>query len=245
MDRPHSSSHSGADTGMVSGLKRVASEAPEDGLTLGELSSALGDRAFGMVLFVLALPVCLPFLYGIPQIVALPMLALSAQMALGKSAPWLPSAMASRRLSKQSLETTARGAQRWFGWIEDFATPRLRFLSGRIAERLIGVMFCLFCLSILVPLPLTNTTPGVALVIASLGLINRDGLLVLGGLILGTAWIIVLYGGLIILGPTFVDLLTDLIRMVIREGFWAIAALGVAGLLGLAGLYLWRRSKRR
>lgn len=229
---------------MVSGLKRVAAEAPEEGLTLGALTSALGDRAFGMVLFVLALPVCLPFLYGVPQIVALPMLALSAQMVMGRSAPWLPSAMASRRLSKQSLETTARGAERWFGWIENFATPRLSFLSGRTAERLIGVMFCLFCLSILVPLPLTNTTPGIALVIASLGLINRDGLLVLGGLILGTGWIIILYGGLILLGPAFIELFTDLLRTVIREGVWAIAALGVAGVLAIAGLYFWRRRKR-
>ncbi|MCH8522524.1 exopolysaccharide biosynthesis protein [Glycocaulis sp.] len=238
-------SHDSPDHGMVSGLKRVAAEAPAEGLTLGELSGALGERAFGMVLFVLALPVCLPFLYGVPQIVALPMLALSAQMALGRSAPWLPARMASRRLSKESLEKTARGAERWFGWIEDFATPRLAFLSGRIAERVVGFMFCLFCLSVLVPLPLTNSTPGVALVVASLGLINRDGLLVLAGLLLGTAWIVVLYGGLIILGPAFVDLLTDLIRTVIREGFWAIAALGVLGLLGLAGLFFWRRSRRR
>ncbi|MFN3835009.1 MAG: exopolysaccharide biosynthesis protein [Glycocaulis sp.] len=239
------STHDSLDRGMVSGLRRVAEAAPPEGLTLGELSSALGDRAFGMVLFVLALPVCLPFLYGVPQIVALPMLALSAQMALGRSAPWLPSGMAARRLSKASLETTARGAGRWFGWIEDFATPRLGFLSGRIAERLVGFMFCLFCLSVLVPLPLTNTTPGIALVVASLGLINRDGLLVLAGLLLGTAWIIILYGGLILLGPAFVDLLTDFIRTLIREGFWAIAALGAAGILGLAVIYLWRRGRRR
>ncbi len=238
-------SHDSTGYGMVSGLKRLAENAPENGLTLGELSTGLGERAFGMVLLVLALPVCLPFLYGVPQIVALPMLALSAQMAMGRSAPWLPAGLAARRLSRESLERTARGAERWFGWLEAFAAPRLAFLSGPLAERAAGVMFCLFCLSVLVPLPLTNTTPGIALVVASLGLINRDGLLVLAGLVLGTVWVVVLYGGLIVLGPAFLDLLSDLVRTVLREGFWAIAALGMMAALGLAGIYLWRRGRKR
>ena len=90
-------------TGMVSRLEAIAAEAPEDGLTLGELTARLGEQAFGVVLFVLAVPVCMPFLYGIPQIVSLPMLAICAQMALGREALWLPARFAARRLTKEDL----------------------------------------------------------------------------------------------------------------------------------------------
>lgn len=232
-------------TGMVSRLETIAGNAPDDGLTLGELTEQLGEQAFGVVLFVLAVPVCMPFLYGIPQIVALPMLAICAQLAMGRETLWLPERFAARRLSRADLVRTAQGAKKWFGWIENFAAPRLAFLSGPIAHRIAGVMFCLFCLSILVPLPLTNTTPGVALALAALGLINRDGLLVLGGVIIGTGWIIILYGGLIILGPAFIEMLIDLIRRALDEGVWAIVLLGLLGLAALAGIVAWRRRQQR
>lgn len=232
-------------TGMVSRLEAIAADAPEDGLTLGELTERLGEQAFGVVLFVMAVPVCMPFLYGIPQIVALPMLAICAQMALGREALWLPARFAARRLTKEDLVKTASGARKWFGWIEHFAAPRLAFLSGPVAHRIAGAMFCLFCLSILVPLPLTNTTPGIALALASLGLINRDGLLVLAGVVLGTAWIIILYGGLIILGPAFIELLIDVLRRALDEGVWALVLLAIAGAVALAGVVVWRRRQHR
>ncbi|MEO1426338.1 MAG: exopolysaccharide biosynthesis protein, partial [Pseudomonadota bacterium] len=48
------------------------------------------------------------------------------------------------------------------------------------------------CASILVPLPSTNTAPGIGVTIAAIGLIERDGLLVIFGLTLGLAWVLLL-----------------------------------------------------
>ena len=52
-----------------------------------------------------------------------------------------------------------------------------------------GLALILFSASIMVPLPGTNTVPGFAVVIVSMGLLQRDGILVILGAILGTAWI--------------------------------------------------------
>jgi hypothetical protein len=60
-----------------------------------------------------------------------------------------------------------------------------------------------------VPLPATNTTPGIAIAVASLGLIARDGVLVLLGVILGLAWIALLVIGFAILGPSFLSVIKD------------------------------------
>lgn len=181
----------------------MAEEAGEEGFTLKEIMDRLDERAFGAVLFMLALPCCIPFLYIVPQIVSLPMMALAAQMALGREEPWLPNALANRRIDKEGLTNTARGGRKWFGWVEVIARPRLTFLTGKAPERVIGLILCVFCASILVPLPMTNTVPGFAVAAASFGLIQRDGLLVLGGLVLGAAWVGVLIFG-VIFGLDFV-----------------------------------------
>lgn len=198
--------------GLISALEDIAADAPTEGMTLGEFVDALGERAFGIILFAMALPISIPFLYGVPQVMALPMMALSAQMALGREEPWLPSKFKARQLDKSGLDGMARGGRKWFGWLEALARPRLTWLSGPTAERLVGVVFILFCASILVPLPATNTTPGIALAIAALGLLTRDGLLVLGGLLLGLAWIALLMTLFLFFGDAAIDVLKDFIR---------------------------------
>lgn len=198
--------------GLIAALEAIYQAAPDDGLRLEDFLEGLGERAFGMVLFALAIPVCIPFLYGIPQLVALPMIVLAVQMAAGRSEPWLPARFRNRKIDKAGLRQMAQGARKWFGWLETLARPRLLLLSGPRAERVIGMVFVLFCCSILVPLPLTNSMPGIAIVIAALGLITRDGLLIVAGLLLGLAWITLLVGGFVILGDAFVTILKDFIR---------------------------------
>jgi len=73
----------------------------------------------------------------------------------------------------------------------------------------VGAVFVLFCASILLPLPATNTTPGIAVALASIGLITRDGFLVLIGLVLGVAWIALLIIGFSVFGLAFLDLAKD------------------------------------
>ncbi len=193
--------------GLISALEIIASEAPENGLSLGEFVDALGERAFGIILFAMALPVSIPFLYGVPQIMSLPMMALAAQMAMGRDEPWLPSQFKSRNLGKASLVSMARGGRKWFGWLEALSRPRLHFLSGPSMERVIGVIFLAFCASIMLPLPLTNSIPGIALAIAALGLLSRDGLLILGGLIMGLIWITLLF----VFGAALIDVIKGLL----------------------------------
>ena len=104
--------------GLIGTLEEIAATAPEDGTSLGDFVDALGEQAFGVILFAMALPVCIPFLYGVPQVMALPMMALSAQMAMGRGEPWLPAGFKARRIDKPGLVRMARGGRKWFGWLE-------------------------------------------------------------------------------------------------------------------------------
>ena len=66
---------------------------------------------------------------------------------------------------------------------------RLGFLTRTPLDHIVGAALVLFSASILVPLPATNTVPGFAVVVVAMGLLQRDGVLVLLGALLGTAWI--------------------------------------------------------
>jgi len=174
---------------LLQAIEAMAAESPVEGMTLQAILKRLDERAFGTFLFILALPVSVPFLYGVPQVVAVPMLMLAFQMMMGRKQPWLPSKLAVRNISKANLDRMAKGGRKWFGWLEHFTAPRLTFLATPVAEKLVGAIFCIFCVSIMVPLPATNTVPGIAIAIAAFGLMARDGVLVLLGLLLGFAWV--------------------------------------------------------
>jgi hypothetical protein len=184
-------------------LSLLASDAQGEAVTLDWILGQLHERAFGLFLLVLALPCCIPFLYGVPQIVALPLMFVSGQILLGRETPWLPQRLGARRVAGSSLEGLALRAGPWLRRIEAVSRPRLAALTCRPLDRLVGGALVLFSASILVPLPGTNTVPGIAVVIVAMGLLQRDGILVVLGTVLGTAWI----GTLLIAGATLASLI--------------------------------------
>lgn len=170
-------------------LDRLVAEAPAESVTLDWVLAQLHERAFGLFLLVLALPCCIPFLYGVPQVVALPLMFVSAQILLGRRVPWLPARLGARVVTSGSLASLSERARPWLRRIEAFSRPRFSVLTRAPVDRIVGLALVLFSASILVPLPGTNTVPGFAVVLVAMGLLQRDGILTLIGGLLGTAWI--------------------------------------------------------
>ncbi|WP_425090383.1 exopolysaccharide biosynthesis protein [Tropicimonas sp. S265A] len=184
-------------------LHQLVEEAEGPSVSLGWVMSQLHERAFGLFLLILALPCCIPFLYGVPQIVALPLMFVSAQILFGRQTPWLPDSLRAREVQTESLSQLASRAEGWLRRIEALSRPRLAALTRAPVDRVVGLALVLFSASILVPLPSTNTVPGIAVVVVAMGLLQRDGLLVILGALIGTAWI----GTLIFAGATLISLL--------------------------------------
>lgn len=197
--------HPGEAMAISRRLTKLAEDVEGDAASMDWIMAQLHERAFGLFLMVLALPCCIPFLYGVPQIVALPLMFISAQMLLGRDMPWLPRKLGARSVSKDALVDLAARAGPWLRRIEAVSRPRLVRLTLPPLERIVGLALVLFSASILVPLPGTNTVPGFAVVIVAMGLLQRDGILVIAGILLGTAWI----ASLIFAGATLVSLMRD------------------------------------
>ena len=63
-------------------------------LTLGEVVAALGDRGYGLLIFVLTLPNLLPiYIPGLSAVFGIPLALIALQMMMGQPRPWLPAAL--------------------------------------------------------------------------------------------------------------------------------------------------------
>jgi hypothetical protein len=60
-------------------------------------------------------------------------------------------------------------------------------MTSALGERIVGIFIFLFASFILLPIPLSNFIPGVGILIISFGLIGKDGLVVISGMVVGAA----------------------------------------------------------
>ena len=184
---PPSSEHDDVRQNLARLLRRLADDGAEQGLTLHEIRDRLDERAYGLLILILAIPCLVPGLYGVPQVVGLVIILLAAQLLVGREEPWLPQWVLKLRAKASWLKAMADFAEQRLGWIDRFSRPRLSAFASGAGEKLAALFMILATLTIV--LPLTNTIPSVALSLLAVGLIQRDGLFVIGGAVVATAWI--------------------------------------------------------
>jgi len=165
-------------------------------LTVGEMVSRVehGDGPVA-VLFVLTLPVLLPLPPGVSMLLALPLLVISLQIVAGRSTLWLPDALSRRTIKRAALAGLLHRLLPPLKRFETLVRPRLRFLTGPIGARVVGLACTLIAMVLVLPIPFANLVPAVALTLFALGLTRRDGLLVLAGYgFMALATVIILLG---------------------------------------------------
>jgi hypothetical protein len=154
-------------------------------LTIGTLVDAFGERAFGALMFVFAVPNIVPTPPGTSAILGLPLVILTFQLMIGRQALWLPQAIRKRSISGTMFEGFANRAVPVMTRFERFLKPRLPLLAASdMAERVIGIVTFLLAVILFLPIPLVNILPAAAITLIALGLAERDGLAVLAGYVL-------------------------------------------------------------
>ncbi len=192
-------------------LIRIVERGAEDEISIGQLIDGLGERAFGVILLILSLPAAVPGPPGIPTAFSIPMLVIAAQLFLGRSRPWLPDFIRRRRVSRRLLLSVLHRVRPALRRLEDVCRPRLMSVTGARGERWIGayVFICALILVNPIPIPFSHLPLAVALVILSLGYVERDGWIVIAGAIgalIGGALNISVMGGIFVLGAKLLHL---------------------------------------
>jgi hypothetical protein len=176
--------------------------------SLGDLLRLFGDRGTAFILFLVALPAALPVpAIGIFFIVAPPLLFLTAQQMFGRKDIWLPEELKQKEFKTASLISVINKSIPITKKIEIFLKPRLTVLTSGLATCFIGLMGFIMALSVLVPLPLTNTVPSIGIAFMAMGVLTRDGLAVIFGAIVGLGWVLMLTAAAIYFGAEAIDII--------------------------------------
>lgn len=169
---------------------------PAEEMTLRDLMEGLGERSFGFVLLLFGVLSAIAIVPGLATITAIPLLFFGLQMFVGYRTPWLPKAISERSFAKADLLATVQRAVPAMRWVETICKPRLSILTGRLAEPLLGILVFILAAVIALPGPGTNFMPGVAIAFMAIAIIERDGLMVLLGMIVSAFALYLGYLGL-------------------------------------------------
>jgi hypothetical protein len=169
-------------------LRDFVTSHPEPRISLGALRDALGDRGFGVLLFIFALPNLVPV--NIPllsAVLGLPLVLLAAQLTYGRHKPWFPRWLTQRSFPREGFANVVLRSLPYLERAERLLRPRLTLLLSWTGERLIGLAILILALVLFLPIPFANWLPACAIAIIGLAIVEKDGLAVLVGIAVGVA----------------------------------------------------------
>lgn len=174
-------------------LEEIAHDPMRERVSISDLIEAMAGRAFGALLLIFALPNVLPTPPGTSGILGLPLVFLAAQLMLGKT-PWLPAFIATRSMERSAFATLVGKMTPILARAERLLVPRLPVMVTPTAQRFLGAALLILALVLSLPIPLGNMLPALAMTIISLGMLERDGLWVIIGLVVGVLSLVIVWG---------------------------------------------------
>lgn len=175
----------------------------QDPVRIRDIFAVLGDRGLASALLVVALPQMLPLPLGVSNLLAVPIAIVAIQIAMRRHTLWLPNWFLERPIPRDRLVHVSRRLVPWLQRLEMLVRPRLMMVLSPAGTHLVGLACAVVAAIAMAPLPLTGWLPGMALIIIALGMMERDGLVVLAGV--GVGGVAVVVFALVIAGLTQVS----------------------------------------
>ncbi len=175
---------------------RILEESDGDKISIDEVLDAFSHRSFGPLILVPALLAALPtgVIPGVPMLLGLVIILISAQVLIGRSHPWIPKRLRNVEVDRDVFEQAWERFRPIFKRLDSILKPRLTWLTEPPFLHVVAVIAILLSIS-MVPLefvPFAVAVPGFAITALGMGLATRDGFIVLLGLVLCgvTVWIL-------------------------------------------------------
>lgn len=164
-------------------------------VSLGDAVAAFGRRSFGPCLLLPALVDISPIgsIPGLPTVLAVVIVLVAAQLALGRDRVWLPGVLTRRSVAASTVEKAVAKARKPAAWADRWFHGRLPALTGGAFVR-VAAMACLLLAFTLPPLellPLATTAPMAAIATFGLALMVRDGAVMIAATVLAAVGVAV------------------------------------------------------
>lgn len=164
-------------------LDALAIAAEGDEVSVEVLIETLGRRSFPTLVLAPSLIAVSPAsgIPGLSSTLGLLVATITAQMLMGRTSAWLPGFVTRRRMASARLHRALNWLRRPVGLLERIARPRLVVLVNQPLVLL--PLMTMLAISLTMPLmelvPMSATIAGAILTIFAVGLLVRDGVLVL------------------------------------------------------------------
>lgn len=170
----------------MSQVLTTLAEKPGERVTVDTIFGALSDRSFAILVVLLGLPNCLPMPPPIPALCSLLLMLVAGQMATQRASPWLPQTLLTRSISRTDLLKAIGRAMPLVDRLEHWSQPRWYLFEARTGAVLSGLLLLVMAIGMLFAAPFVGQVPyGIAVCLVGLGQLERDGLLVLSGMLAG------------------------------------------------------------
>jgi len=169
-------------------LRRLLEKNKEKSLTVRNILSALGPTSFGTSLMVFSIPEVLPIpVPGVSAVVVIPSAIVAAQMTMGRKEITLPKWLLKRSVPRKAFAAAIRAMLPILERLERAVKPRWTWMTSRVAKRFLGAYVLFLEALMALPIPGTNMPLAIAVFIIALGLVERDGLMITAGILIGLA----------------------------------------------------------
>jgi hypothetical protein len=177
-------------------LRNILAKNPDvQDFTVEKIVNSIGETSFGTSLMFFAIPEVVPIpVPGLAAIVVIPTAVISAQMAVGHQQIKLPKFILKKTVPRKALAAALHAILPLLEKAEKVSKPRWKWATTPLAKRLLGVFIFILALSIAFPMPGFNMPQAISSFIIALGLVEDDGILVIGGVIAGLASLALLGG---------------------------------------------------
>ena len=178
-------------------LQKLLKADDEHGISVSEITRAVGEKGFGLLLIVLSLPSALPVPapgYSTPFGLVMALIAL--QMICGRRAVWLPNNIGTIRIKPKLTDMMLGRASKFLSKIERYICPRQKWIRGRTGQASLALVVLIMAGLMMLPIPLTNTFPAMVIFMIGVGLSEEDGLLAIVAFTLGCCAVL-LYMGIV------------------------------------------------
>ena len=163
-------------------LARLAAHPSGERVTVFEILARIRVRAFGVFLILFAAPNALPMPPGFAPLTAVFILLVATQLAMGRTALWIPKWLGYKSIPTRHLVRTIDWIVPKLARIEHWSKPRAIKLTRLRARQPIGGIIIILALIMALPIPIIgNTPPAIAITMIGFGMLQRDGVWVVVG----------------------------------------------------------------
>lgn len=158
-------------------------QAQEARVSVGWLMEQLGERSFGLTLFVMAVIALMP---GASTVIGVLIAWPAIQMILGHEAAVLPRWIARRRVGVDRLARVIGVIVPRLRWVERLIRPRWP-MPFQVTKRLTGIVMLLVGATLISPVPFTQVVPALVIMLLALAYLEEDGVALLVALVAALA----------------------------------------------------------